>query len=43
VGQLVALGCTLAQGHHLSPPLGADQLDAVVTVPVRIDAPPVPR
>ena len=43
VGQLVALGCTLGQGHHLSPPLGADQLDALVTVPVRIDAPPVPR
>jgi diguanylate cyclase (GGDEF)-like protein len=41
--ELVALGCTLGQGHHLSPPLDADQLDAVVTSRVRLGAPPVPR
>jgi diguanylate cyclase len=43
VGELVALGCTLGQGHHLSPPLDADQLEAVVTTPLAVDAPPVPR
>ena len=43
VGELVGLGCTLGQGHHLSPPLGADQLDAVVTTPVRVGPRPVSR
>jgi diguanylate cyclase (GGDEF)-like protein len=43
VGELVALGCTLGQGHHLSPPLGADQLDALVATPVRVGPPPIPR
>src|SRR4029453_13259560 len=40
VTELVAIGCTLGQGHHLCPPLGADQLDAVVTTPRPVDAPP---
>jgi EAL domain-containing protein (putative c-di-GMP-specific phosphodiesterase class I) len=41
--ELVALGCTLGQGHHLSPPVCAEQLEAVVTTPVRVGAPAVPR
>jgi diguanylate cyclase (GGDEF)-like protein len=43
VGQLLALGCTLGQGHHLSPPLDADQLDAVVSTALRIETTPLPR
>jgi EAL domain-containing protein (putative c-di-GMP-specific phosphodiesterase class I) len=43
VADLVGLGCTLGQGHHLSSPLGADQLDAVVATPIRVDPRAVPR
>ena len=43
VGELVALGCTLGQGHHLSPPLAADQLDALVAARLPVGPPPIPR
>jgi diguanylate cyclase (GGDEF)-like protein len=43
VTELVRLGCRLGQGHHLSPPLGADQLDAVVAAPLRVGPPPLTR
>jgi diguanylate cyclase (GGDEF)-like protein len=39
VRELVAMGCTMAQGHHLAPPLGADQLDDVVTAPLAVRMP----
>ena len=43
IEELVRLGCTLGQGHHLSPPLDAEQLDAVISAPLPVAAPPVPR
>jgi diguanylate cyclase (GGDEF)-like protein len=44
IDELVRLGCTLGQGHHLSPPLDAEQLDAVIRAPLLVRAaPPVAR
>jgi EAL domain-containing protein (putative c-di-GMP-specific phosphodiesterase class I) len=43
VSELLDVGCTLGQGHHLCAPLGADQLDAVVTAPIPLGPRPLPR